>query len=123
MLIDGGEVNCPPVPVTALPSSTVVMRITPSEAERNARAFSNATLDKAAQCMRTDGVLALGDIVNPALIREARETFVQRYDRYLDGQEHEDALEVGDRRLMITVDLEPPFDRRELLRIHGFARF
>ena len=24
-LIDGGEVNCPPVPVTALPSSTVVM--------------------------------------------------------------------------------------------------
>ena len=51
----------------------------------------------------------------PALIREARENFVQRYDRYLDGQKHEDALEVGDRRLMITVDLEPPFDRRELL--------
>ena len=65
--------------------------------------------------MRTEGALVLEDIVNPALILEAREIFVQRYDRYLDGREHDDALQVGDRRLMITVDLEPPFDRRELL--------
>jgi hypothetical protein len=93
----------------------VVVRITPSEAERNARAFSNATLDKAANCMRTEGTLILEDIVDPALILEARETFVQRYARYLDGRKHDDALEVGDRRQMITLDLEPPFDQRELL--------
>jgi len=65
--------------------------------------------------MRTEGFLVLGDVVSPTLIREAREIFAERYGRYLNGQKHEDALEVGDRRLMITVDLEPPFDRRELL--------
>jgi len=93
----------------------VITRITPSETERNARAFSKATLDKALRCMRTEGFLVLGDIVSPTLIREAREIFVERYGHYLDGQKHEDAVEVGDRRIMITVDLEPPFDRRELL--------
>jgi ectoine hydroxylase-related dioxygenase (phytanoyl-CoA dioxygenase family) len=93
----------------------MVLRITPSEAERNAGAFSNATLEQASHCMRTEGALVLEDIVDPALILDARETFVQRYNGYLDGQKHDDALQVGDRRLMITVTLEPPFERRELL--------
>ena len=93
----------------------VVMRITPSEAERNAGVFSKATLDKAAHCVRTEGCLILEDIVNPALVIEARDTFVRKYDRYLDGRNHDDALEVGDRRQMITLDLEPPFDQRELV--------
>jgi hypothetical protein len=64
--------------------------------------------------MRTDGALILEDIVDVGLIEEARRTLVQRYARYLDGAEHDDALQVGGRRLMITVDLEPPFDRPEL---------
>jgi hypothetical protein len=94
---------------------SMVIRITPSETERNAGTFSSPTLDKASHCMRVEGALVLEDIVNPALILEAREIFFQRYDRYLDGRKHDDALEVGDRRPMITLDLEPPFDRRELL--------
>jgi hypothetical protein len=93
----------------------MVMRIKPSEAEWNARTFSSTTIEKASNCVRTEGALVLEDIVNPALILEAREIFVQRYDRYLDGRKADDALEVGDRRLMITIDLEPPFDRRELV--------
>jgi len=93
----------------------MVTRITPSGAELNGRTFTNATLDKAARCMRMDGALILEDIVNPALVIEAREAFIQKYDRYLDGQKHDDALSVGDRRLMVTIDIEPPFDGRELL--------
>ena len=93
----------------------MLVRITPSEAEHHAKAYSGKTLEEAARCLRREGALILEDIVNPALIQEARENFVQRYDRYLDGQKHYDALQVGDRRLMITVDLEPPFDRRELI--------
>jgi ectoine hydroxylase-related dioxygenase (phytanoyl-CoA dioxygenase family) len=93
----------------------MVMKITPSEEERNAGTFNNATLHQASRCMRTEGALVLEDIVDPALILDARETFLHRYSRYLDGQKHDDALQVGDKRLMITVDLEPPFERRELL--------
>jgi ectoine hydroxylase-related dioxygenase (phytanoyl-CoA dioxygenase family) len=65
--------------------------------------------------MRTEGVLILDDIVSPALIVQARQVFFAKYDRYLDGKKHDDALDVGNRRPMITVDLEPPFDHRELL--------
>ena len=64
--------------------------------------------------MLTDGALVLQDVVDPGLILEARQTFVQRYAGYLNGQEHDDALQVGDRRLMITASLEPPFNRPEL---------
>jgi ectoine hydroxylase-related dioxygenase (phytanoyl-CoA dioxygenase family) len=64
--------------------------------------------------MRDEGAVVLEDIFEPALILEARRIFLQRYARYLDGKSHGDALQVGGRRLMITVDFEPPFDRREL---------
>jgi len=90
------------------------MRITPSGEERSAGAFSSATIEKASHHMRSDGTLIVEDIINPALIVNAREAFLERYDRYLHGLAHDDALEVGERRLMITVDLDPPFDRREL---------
>jgi ectoine hydroxylase-related dioxygenase (phytanoyl-CoA dioxygenase family) len=93
----------------------VLMRITRSEAERKAGAFSGETLEQASRCLRAEGALILEDIVNSALIQEAREAFLQRYDRYLDGQKHHDAAQVGERRPMITVDLEPPFERRELI--------
>jgi Phytanoyl-CoA dioxygenase (PhyH) len=95
---------------------SMVLRIAPSDPERKAGIFSQATLDKAALCMRTEGALLLEDIVDPKLIVEARENFLQKYARYLDGGIPDAAaVEVGDRRLMITVDLAPPFDRRELI--------
>lgn len=93
----------------------MLARITRSEAEWNAGAFGSEMLAKASYCLRVDGTLILEDIINPALIRQAREAFLQRYDRYLGEQSHHDALQVGERRLMITVDLEPPFERRELI--------
>jgi hypothetical protein len=94
----------------------MVLRILPSDAEWKACALSQATLDKAALCMRTEGALLLEGIVNPKLIIDARENFLKKYARYLDGRIPDGAaVEVGHRRLMITIDLEPPFDRRELI--------
>ncbi len=93
----------------------MLMRLMRSDAETNSSAFRTETLEKASRCLRADGVLILEDIIKPALILSAREAFLRRYDRYLNGQEHYDALQVSDRRLMITVDLEPPFERRELI--------
>jgi hypothetical protein len=93
----------------------VLIRIRRSEAEWNAGVFSSETLEKASRGLRADGTLILEDIVDLSLIREARDSFLKRYVRYLDGQKHEDALQVGERRQMITLDIEPPFERRELI--------
>jgi hypothetical protein len=64
--------------------------------------------------MQADGALIVEDIIDKALIKEARLNFIQRYARYLDDQPHDDVLEVGDKRVMITIDFEPPFDSSEL---------
>jgi ectoine hydroxylase-related dioxygenase (phytanoyl-CoA dioxygenase family) len=69
----------------------------------------------AARSIRAEGAVVLEDIINPTLIGEARDAFLHRYARYLDGKADADAVNVGGRRLMITVDLEPPFTQRELL--------
>ena len=92
----------------------MVVGVMPSAAERDAHAFSNETIEKASSCVQADGALVLQDIIDPALILAARQAFVRGYARYLNGQEHGDALQVGDRRLMITISLDPPFDRPEL---------
>jgi ectoine hydroxylase-related dioxygenase (phytanoyl-CoA dioxygenase family) len=92
----------------------MIVRVMPSQVEQNARTFSGETIEKASSCVRADGALVIQDIIDPALIIEARQAFVQGYARYLNGQEHGDALQVGDRRLMITVGLEAPFNRPEL---------
>ena len=52
----------------------------------------------------------LHDVIDVALIHAARQAFDAAYARYLDGNVGDDARMVGQRRLMITVNLEPPFD-------------
>ena len=87
-----------------------ISKIAASEAERTAGALGNETIERASRCFRTDGALIIEDIVDTAIIAEARGAFDQAYSHYLDGPNHEDALRVGDRRLLITIRLEPPFN-------------
>ena len=88
----------------------MILRIVPSEAERAAGSLGSETIEQASRSFRIDGALIIEDIVDTAIIAEARRAFGERYSHYLDGSEHEDALTVGGRRLLITINLEPPFD-------------
>jgi hypothetical protein len=88
----------------------MISRITPSDEERSAKRFSAQTIDHAAHSVRIAGALILDNIIDTLLLREARRAFLETYASYLDGRAHDDALQVGDSRLMITVDMEPPFD-------------
>jgi ectoine hydroxylase-related dioxygenase (phytanoyl-CoA dioxygenase family) len=89
-------------------------RIIPSEVEHKAGSLGNETIERASRCFRNDGALIIEDIVDTAIIAEARREFVLSYSRFLDDSEHEDALMVGERRLSITINLEPPFDSPRL---------
>jgi ectoine hydroxylase-related dioxygenase (phytanoyl-CoA dioxygenase family) len=88
----------------------MILRITPSEEERGAKRFTTETIDHAAQSVRVAGALILDNIIDAPLLQEARQAFLETYTSFLDGQPHDDALRVGDSRLMITVDIEPPFN-------------
>ena len=87
-----------------------ISRIVPSETERTTGALGNETIERASRSFRIDGALIIEDIVDAAIIVEARRAFREAYFQYLDASEHEDALRVGDRRLIVTINMEPPFD-------------
>jgi ectoine hydroxylase-related dioxygenase (phytanoyl-CoA dioxygenase family) len=88
----------------------MVSRIVPSPAERAAGKLGCETVERASRSFRLKGALIIEDIVDTAIIVEARRAFSEAYSCYLDGSEHEDAARVGGRRLLITIRLEPPFD-------------
>jgi ectoine hydroxylase-related dioxygenase (phytanoyl-CoA dioxygenase family) len=88
----------------------MISRIVPSGAERNAQSLTSETIEAASRNLRRDGALIMEDIIEPALIAEARLAFGHSYSRFLDGSAHEDALSVGDRRLMITIEMSAPFN-------------
>ena len=92
----------------------MILRITPSEAERAADTLEGETIEQASRSFRLNGALILENIVDTAIIAEARRAFDEAYSHYLDGSDHEDALRVGARRLLITITLEPPFDNPRL---------
>ena len=91
-----------------------ISRVTPSDAEGRLESFSSETIEHASRRIHVDGAVILEEIVDATLIGQAKRAFCDVYARYLDGGEHDDALTVGGQRLMITVDLEPPFDDQRL---------
>jgi ectoine hydroxylase-related dioxygenase (phytanoyl-CoA dioxygenase family) len=92
----------------------MMLRITPSETEFNAGELRNETLASASRSFRLNGALIIEDIVENAIIAEARRALAISYPQYLDGSEQEHAARVGGKRLMVTITLEPPFDDPQL---------
>jgi ectoine hydroxylase-related dioxygenase (phytanoyl-CoA dioxygenase family) len=91
-----------------------IWKIAPSEAERTAGVLAGGTIEHAAERFRIDGALIIEDIVDTAIIAAARQAFGEGYSHHLDGSVREDALMVDSRRLIIPIDLEPPFDNPQL---------
>jgi hypothetical protein len=92
----------------------MILRIVPSQAERAASELSRETIETASRSFRLDGALIIEDIVDAAIISEARRVIGETYSHYLDGSLHEDVARVGEGRLMIAIALEPPFDDPQL---------
>jgi ectoine hydroxylase-related dioxygenase (phytanoyl-CoA dioxygenase family) len=92
----------------------MILRIVLSEAERAAGALGSETIERASRSFRGDGALIIEDILETAIITEARRAFGEAYSSYLNDSEREDTLSVGDRRMIITIRLEPPFDNPQL---------
>ncbi len=85
-----------------------IFRFAPSRPERSAGAWAPDTLENASRALRTDGVIILDDVVDVSLIDAARDAFNGTYaNRSADAK---NAIKVGEKRHMMDVDLEPPFD-------------
>src|SRR5262249_15198335 len=92
----------------------MILRIVPSQAERATSQLSCETIESASRSFRLDGALIIEDMVDAAIISEARRASGEAYSDYLDGSLDEDVARVGEGRLMIAVALAPPFDDPQL---------
>lgn len=90
----------------------MIAKITPSDIERAAGVLTSETIKHASRCFRKDGALILEDVVDAAVISQAREAFEAAYAQFCS--EREDVARVGGRRFLVTVNLEPPFDDPQL---------
>lgn len=71
--------------------------------------------DKAVTLFDSHGALLIKDALPMAAVERCRDAFFERYDKYLSDVKHDDALRVGNKRFMITVELSPPFSDSEIL--------
>ncbi|MGC1247457.1 MAG: hypothetical protein WA865_14685, partial [Spirulinaceae cyanobacterium] len=77
--------------------------------------LSNPVLIKTAQDLFTEnGVLVIKDLFAKDLIAELSQSFSEQYNPYFEDKNHADALEVGVKRKMITINFQAPFNNRDL---------
>lgn len=70
---------------------------------------SSSLASSAADEFRRAGCLRLSEMLPSATVDELRTAYLDRYGDYLTGDKLQNALQVGNRRHMITVELEAPF--------------
>lgn len=93
-------------PATARPPAATV---TPREPSRGAQDEASLRRD-----FLRDGFVVVKNVFSPDYIRELQAHFLRTYERYLEDKQFNDALRVGDKRTMITIELEGPFNRPAL---------
>ena len=91
-----------------------IARIVPLRSERAAGTLGPETVECASRRFRKDGALIVEDVVDTSLVAKARRVFLEAYSRYLDDCQRDDVLMTGDRRVQITIDLQPPFNDPQL---------
>ena len=91
----------PPVPLPCL---------TLTAAERAEQTIAQARVDAAAKEFHTHGFLLITAVLPLALTEELRTAYLAEYAHLWNGPAVTDALKVGSKRYMVTVDIKKPFN-------------
>lgn len=68
------------------------------------------TLERAVRLFKADGALVLENVFPADFIEELHEAFITRYSEYFAHRSYANALNVGNKRTMVTVRIEDPFN-------------
>ncbi len=68
-----------------------------------------STPESCAEQFRRHGCLLVRDLLPRELVSQLGEVYCERYARYFDEDRPGDALKVGSRRFMVTLEMEMPF--------------
>lgn len=78
------------------------------------RVQDSRVLQQGIELYLQNGFLLVKNAFDPAFVAKLHDAFIERYDAYFADKIYDDALEVGDKRNMVTVALEGVFNTRDL---------
>jgi ectoine hydroxylase-related dioxygenase (phytanoyl-CoA dioxygenase family) len=93
---------------TRVIGQTPTLEFTAAEAAQGD--ISDQHLEEAYEKYRENGYLVLKNVYEPAYVQKLSDAFFKRYQRYFVDKNHDDALKVGDKRFMINLLMEEPYD-------------
>ena len=92
----------------ALPGRMPILRCEPRSAACTALPPEHLALG--VELFKRYGTMQIDNAFSPAAIERLQAAFFERYTPYFQDDNHPDALRLGDKRYMLTVDMEQPFD-------------
>ncbi len=85
-----------------------------SQNEKETDQFDKEKLELVLKQFRTDGYVLLKDIFSKTRIQQLHKSLIKNYSKYFENKAHEDALNVGDKRFFITIDVKEEFNAPEV---------
>ena len=95
-------------------ASKMKSRLAVSTAESKAQCLQPKTIQRAAELFRSHGAIWLENVFPVALVKKLAKAYQDSYTSASLAQLKKRHAIVGDRRFMITVTLEPPFNTPKL---------
>ncbi len=89
------------------PEAMPTLRFTREELER--QEMSETKLKLGSRLFNEYGTLVIENAFDPDLVDELKEDYFRNYAKYSEHKSHEDALKVGSRRYMVTIELAGAF--------------
>ena len=81
----------------------------PSEESGN-EVIGRETLRNTVDLFYNNGVLLLHNVFSACFVESLHAAYISRYSAYFEDKEHADALPVGDKRFMVTVEVDGLFN-------------
>jgi len=85
-----------------------------SDSERDSGICGDSKLRQAVQSFHSDGVVILENIFSQELISSLYHEYVIRNQRYFSDDLYDDALHVGNKRMMLQVEIDGVFNNQKL---------
>lgn len=85
-----------------------------TEAEQETGEIAPENFQRAIAEYKDAGCLLLKNVYKPGFIKSLNDNFIRKYSRYLVDKQHDDALQVGDKRFMVSLKVETPFNNQKI---------
>ena len=94
------------------PNKLPPVRVSPEE--RDSGQFSSEKTDLASSLFRQHGALVVENVFDVDMLQAIKKLILDRYDSYFEPREYDDCLRLGDKRHMVTLDIEGPINSPDL---------